>query len=123
MNDPRKLRELALELEQKLAERGQSLNAVAQYHYIFNVFIAYSQSFGAQYFSREILERCLQEHYGITNQTVLARRQHYKKKVVRAYQMLCDTAQGNPFANRYLGPKSMLLVEEYNRVVQSFSEH
>ena len=81
MNDPRKLRELALELEQKLAERGQSLNAVAQYHYIFNVFIAYSQSFGAQYFSREILERCLQEHYGITNQTVLARRQHYKKRL------------------------------------------
>lgn len=120
MNDPRKLRELALELEQKLAERGQSLNAIAQYHYIFNVFIAYSQSFGEQYFSREVLEKCLQEHYGITNQTVLARRQHYKKKVVRAYQMLCDAAQGNPFANRYLGPKSMLLVDEYNRVVETF---
>lgn len=123
MNDPRKLRELALELEQKLAERGQSPNAIAQYHYIFNVFIAYSQSFGEQYFSREILERCLLKHYGITNQTVLARRQHYKKKVVRAYQMLCDAAQGNPFVNRYLEPKSMLLVDEYNRVVETFCAH
>ena len=66
MNDSKPLRELALELEQKLVERGQSLNALAQYHYIFNVFIAYSQSLGEQYFSREILEECLQKHYGIT---------------------------------------------------------
>lgn len=123
MNAPKPLRELALELEQKLAERGQSLNAIAQYHYIFDVFIAYSQSLGEQYFSRKTLEECLQKHYGITNQAILTRRQHYKKKVVRAYQMLCDAAYGNPFVNRYLGPKSMLMVDEYNCVVESFCEH
>lgn len=123
MNEPKQLQGLALELEQKLAERGQSPNAIAQYHYIFNVFLAYSQSHGEQCFSREILEECLQEHYGITSQTVLSRRQHYKKKVVRAYQMLCDTAYGNPFVDRYLGPKSMLVVDEYNRVVETFCGH
>ncbi len=123
MNALKELQELALELEQKLAERGQSPNAIAQYHYIFNVFIAYSQSFGERYFSREILEECLREHYGITSQTVLSRRQHYKKKVMRAYQMLCDAALGNPFADRYLGPKSMLMIDEHNRIVETFCEH
>lgn len=123
MNEPKHLQGLALELEQKLAERGQSPNAIAQYHYIFNVFIAYSQSFGEQYFSRGILEECLQKHYGITDQTVLSRRQHYKKKVVRAYQMLCDAAYGNPFVDRYLGPKSMLVIDEYNRIVETFCGH
>lgn len=123
MNEPKHLQGLALELEQKLAERGQSPNAIAQYHYIFNVFIAYSQSFGEQYFSREILEECLQKHYGITDQAVLSRRQHYKKKVARAYQMLCDAAYGNPFVDRYLGPKSMLMVNEYNCAVESFCKH
>lgn len=123
MKEPKQLQELALELEQKLAERGQSSNVIAQYHYIFNVFIAYAQSFGERYFSREILERCLREHYGITEQIVLSRRQHYKKKVVRAYQMLCDAALGNPFVDRYLGPKSMLIIDEHNFVVESFCEH
>lgn len=123
MKEPKQLQELTLELEQKFAERGQSSNVIAQYHYIFNVFIAYAQSFGEKYFSREILERCLREHYGITEQIVLSRRQHYKKKVIRAYQMLCDAALGNPFVDRYLGPKSMLIIDEHNRVVESFCEH
>lgn len=123
MKEPKQLQELALELEQKLAERGQSSKVIAQYHYIFNVFIAYAQSFGEKYFSCEILERCLQEHYGITEQIVLSRRQHYKKKVVRAYQMLCDAALGNPFVDRYFGPKSMLIIDEHNCVVESFCEH
>ena len=123
MKEPKLLQELTLELEQKLTERGQSSNVIAQYHYIFSVFIAYAQSFGEKYFSREILERCLREHYGITEQIVLSRRQHYKKKVIRAYQMLCDAALGNPFVDRYLGPKSMLIIDEHNRVIESFCEH
>ncbi|MCH5260855.1 MAG: tyrosine-type recombinase/integrase [Lachnospiraceae bacterium] len=123
MKEPKQLQELTSELERKLAERRQSSNVIAQYHYIFNVFIAYAQSSGEKYFSPEILERCLREHYGITEQIVLSRRQHYKKKVIRAYQMLCDAALGNPFVDRYLGPKSMLIIDEHNRVVGLFCEH
>lgn len=123
MDEPKRLSELAYELEQKLVERGQSLNTVAQYHYIFNVFIAYAQSFEEQYYSQKILEQCLKEHYGITDQTILSRRQHYKKKVIRAYQMLRDAAQEKPFADRYLGSKSMLMIDEYNFAVQAFCEH
>lgn len=123
MSEPRLLSELILRLEEKLAERGQTNNAILQYHYIFNVFLAYSKSSGEPYFSHEILTRCLKEHYGITDQVVLSRRQHYKKKVLRAYQMLCDEAEGKPFAARYLGPKSMLAIEAHNQAVQSFSEY
>lgn len=124
MDAPKLLSEVISELEQKLVERGHTENVVSQYHYIFRVFSAFSESFGEQYYSREILTQCLQEHYGITDQeTVLSRRQHYKKKVLRAYQMLCDAAEGQPFADRYLGPKSMLVVEAHNKVVQSFSEY
>ena len=123
MSEPRLLSELILQLEQKLAERGQTSNAISQYHYIFNVFLSYSKSLGEPYFSHKILTQCLEEHYGITDQVVLSRRQHYKKKVVRAYQMLCDESEGKPFANRYLGPKSMLALEEHNQAVQSFGEY
>lgn len=123
MDEPKLLAELILRLEQKLAERGQTNNAVSQYHYIFKVFWDYSKSLGEQYYSHEILTQCLEEHYGITDQVVLSRRQHYKKKVVRAYLMLCDEAEGQPFADRYLGPKSMLAIEAHNQVVQSFCEY
>ena len=123
MGEPKLLSEVILQLEQKLAERGQTNNAISQYHYIFKVFLDYSKSLGEQYFSHEILTQCLEEHYGITDQTVLSRRQHYKKKVVRAYLMLCDEAEGKPFADRYLGPKSTLAIEAHNQAVQSFSEY
>ena len=123
MSEPKPLSELILQLEQKLTERGQTDNAVSQYHYIFKVFWDYSKSLGKQYFSHEIITQCLEEHYGITDQTILSRRQHYKKKVVRAYLMLCDEAEGQPFADRYLGPKSMLAIEAHNQAVQSFSEY
>ncbi len=123
MDKPRPIPEVILELEQKLIERGQSENTISQYHYIFRVFSAFSESLGEQYFSHEVLTRCLHEHYGITVQTILARRQSYKKKVVRSYQMLCDAADGLPFADRYFGSKSMLAVESHNRAVQTFSEY
>ena len=123
MSEPKLLSELILRLEQKLVERGQTNNAVSQYHYIFKVFWDYSKSSGEQYFSHEILTQCLEEHYGITDQAILSRRQHYKKKVVRAYLMLCDEAEGQSFANRYLGPKSMLAIESHNQAVLSFCEY
>jgi len=120
MNKPKLLSGIILDLEQKLTERGQSGNAISQYHYIFRVFQAFSESLGNWHFSREALSQCLQEHYGITEQIILSRRQHYKKKVMRAYHMLCDEAGGLPFADRYLGPKSMLAMETHNQAVQSF---
>lgn len=123
MSEPRLLSELIVRLEQKLVERGQTNSVVSQYHYIFKVFLDYSKSFGEQYFSHGTLTRCLEEHYGITDQVILSRRQHYKKKVVRAYLMLCDEAEGQTFANRYLGPKSMLAIEAHNQAVQSFCEY
>lgn len=123
MSDPKLISEVILELEQKLAERGQSDKVISQYHYIFRVFSAFSKSYGEQYFSRDTLTRCLQEHYRITEQTALTRRQRYKRKVLRAYKMLCDAAEGRPFVNRYLGPKSMLAIEEHNQAVLSFCEY
>ena len=123
MDKPRLIPEVILELEQRLAERGHSKNVISQYHYIFRVFSAFSESLGEQHFSHEALTQCLYEHYGITGQTVLVRRQSYKKTVLRAYQMLCDAADGLPFSDRYLGPKSMLAVEAHNQAVQSFSEY
>lgn len=124
MDEPKLLSEMISELEQELVERGNTKNAISQYHYIFRVFSAFTESFGERYFSREILTQCLQEHYDIIDQgAVLSRRQHYRKKVLRAYQMLCDAAEGRPFADRYLGPKSMLSVEAHNQAVLSFSEY
>jgi len=123
MNEPKLITEVILELEQKLAKRGLSKNLLSQYHYIFRVFSAFSQSYGEQYFLRDTLVQCLKEHYGITEQIVLSRRQHYKKKVLRAYQMLCDEAEGKTFADRYLEPKSMLSIEAHNQAVQAFIKY
>lgn len=37
--------------------------------------------------------------------------------------MLCDAALENPFVDRYLGPKAMLMIDEYNCVVEAFCNH
>lgn len=37
--------------------------------------------------------------------------------------MLCDEAEGQSFANRYLGPKSMLAIEAHNQAVLSFCKY
>lgn len=84
IENKRTMRELVTELENQLVARGQSPNSVSQYHYIFQVFLAYFNSYHELYFSKELMETCLREHYGIDEQPILSRRQHYKKKVIPA---------------------------------------
>ena len=76
----RTMSELVAEIEEQLTARGQSANTISQYHYIFQVFLAYFNSYNESYFSRKLMESCLREHHGIGDQSILSRRQHYKKK-------------------------------------------
>lgn len=122
MENEKRLTVLISEIETALAERGQSANSVAQYHYIYQVFIAYSKSFGEEHFNRSILDQCLCEHYGITDEKVLSRRQHYKKKVLRAFRILCDHAEGKAFANRYIDTNISLKTDEYIRAIDAFRD-
>lgn len=123
MESKKSLLDLTVELEGMLVARGQSPNAVVQYHYIFCVFLAYFQAHHEMYFSKDVMERCLQEHYGITDEQILSRRQHYKKKVVRASRLLGDLAEGKELADRYTEPKSQMMTDGYNAAVTAFCEH
>lgn len=121
MEQKKLLKELIDEIEEVLMKRGQSPNAVAQYHYIYQVFLAYSNSCHQEHFSKETLERCLSEHYGITDEKTLSRRQHYKKKVLRAFRLLSDRADGKPFADRYTDAVRTLKTQEYMDAITAFS--
>ena len=117
------LSEAVSHLEDWIASRGQSANVVSQYHYIFRVFLAWFQSFHEEYYSEELMERCLREHYGITDAgKTLSRRQHYKKKVLRASQLLRDAATGRNLEDRYV-PSKALLKTGYNDILAEFRSH
>ena len=104
------------EIEGALRERGQTENGIANYHYVFTVFLAFSKSYHEKGFSKEILQRCLREHYHIEDPAALfSRRDGHKKKVVRAYRMLCDHSEGKPFADRYSNREPLLLCDEFTQ--------
>ena len=118
------LSEAVSQLEDWLVSRGQSANTVSHYHYIFQVFLGWFRSFHEEYYSEELMEQCLREHYGITDsRKILSRRQHYKKRVLRASQLLRDAASGKNLEDRYLPPKSLLKTETYNDVLTDFRDH
>lgn len=119
----RTMRELVAELENQLVARGQSPNAVSQYHYIFQVFLAYFNSYHELYFSKELMETCLREHYGIDEQPILSRRQHYKKKVIRASRMIEDLSEGRAFSDRYTLSCAPLLTDNFSEGISSFTAH
>ena len=117
----RPLSELVAQAEEWLVSRGQSANAVSQYHYIFRVFLSWFQSFHEERYSEELMERCLREHYGIADAgKTFSRRQHYKKKVIRASKLLKDLHDGKTLENRYVPPKSPLKTEAYNDALAEF---
>ena len=105
--------EIVAELEKQLAARGQSENAISQYHYIFRVFLQFFSSYHEEYYSKELMELCLREHYGIDGHPITSRRHHYKKKVLRASQMVQDIAEGHCFADRYIPSPSNLNSEDF----------
>lgn len=116
--------ELIAELEKQLSARGQSPNSISQYHYIFQVFLAFFRSHHEIYFSEELMKLCLQEHYGIGDDLqILSRRQHYKKKVIRASRMVGDLAEGRGFTDRYNPAGTPLITDEFNAAVMAFSTH
>lgn len=121
--DKRPMTEIMEELEKQLVARGQSPNAVSQYHYIFQVFVAFFNSYGEPCFSKEIMERCLREHYGIDCRQILSRRQSYKKKVIRASRMVEDLSEGRGFVDRYNLPSAPLLTDNFNIAVANFTAH
>ena len=125
MNESQKpIVEIVAELEKQLFARGQSPNAISQYHYIFQVFLAFFRSHHETYFSEELMKLCLQEHYGIDDAQRLSRRQSYKKKVIRASRMVEDMANGREFADRYYDlTETPLLTDEFNAVIIAFSTH
>ena len=125
MNESQKpIVEIVAELEKQLFARGQSPNAISQYHYIFQVFLAFFRSHHETYFSEELMKLCLQEHYGIEDAQRLSRRQSYKKKVIRASRMVEDMANGRGFADRYYDlTETPLLTDEFNAVIIAFSTH
>lgn len=124
MNENQKsMAELVTEIEEQLVARGQSPNVVSQYHYIFQVFLAYFNSYHELCFSKELMESCLKEHYGIDEQHTLSRRQSYKKKVVRASRMIVDLSEGRGFVDRYSLPSTPLLTDNFGEGVSSFTAH
>ena len=122
-SNKRTMSELVAEIEDQLTSRGQSPNSVSQYHYIFQVFLAYFNSYNESCFSRELMESCLREHYGISDQSILSRRQHYKKKVIRASRMLEDFAEGRYFSDRYHNSNVPMLTEDFCMGVAKFTLH
>lgn len=123
IENKRTMRELVTELENQLVARGQSPNAVSQYHYIFQVFLAYFNSYHELYFSKELMETCLREHYGIDEQPILSRRQHYKKKVICASRMIEDLSEGRAFSDRYTLSCAPLLTDNFSEGISSFTAH
>ncbi len=123
IENKRTMRELVTELENQLVARGQSPNAVSQYHYIFQVFLAYFNSYHELYFSKELMETCLREHYGIDEQPILSRRQHYKKKVIRASRMIEDLSEGRAFSDRYTLSCAPPLTDNFSEGISSFTAH
>lgn len=119
----RTMSELVAEIEEQLTARGQSANTISQYHYIFQVFLAYFNSYNESYFSRKLMESCLREHYGIGDQSILSRRQHYKKKVIRASLMLEDFAESRYFSDRYYNTKASILTEDFSMCIAKFATH
>ena len=117
------LSEAVSQLEDWLVSGGQGANTVSRYHYIFQVFLGWFRSFHEEYYSEELMERCLREHYGITEGTTLSRRQSYKKAVLRASQWLRDAASGKNPEDRYLPPKSPLSTKAYNDILAEFRDH
>lgn len=117
------LSDLTTELEEMLVARGQSPNAVAQYHYIFQVFLAYFRAHHEDRFSQSMMDQCLREHYGIADQQILSRRQHYKKKVIRASKLLSELATGKKLTDRYIEPKSLLITDSYTLAVAAFCDY
>lgn len=102
MNETKKtMVEIVAEVEKQLSARGQSPNAISQYHYILQVFLAFFRSHHETYFSEGLMKLCLQEHYGIEDERRLSRRQSYKKKVVRTSRMVEDLAAGRDISDRY----------------------
>ena len=123
MESQKLLSDLTTELEEMLVARGQSSNAVAQYHYIFRIFLAYFRAHHESYFSQSTMDQCLREHYGITDQRILSSRQHYKKKVIRASKLLSELAAGKKLTDRYIEPKSLLITDSYTLAVTAFCNH
>lgn len=120
MSKETQLKDLVNEIETAFIERGQSTKVISNYHYIYRVFLAYSKSFEKDYFCQEILERCLREHYGIMDENILSRRQHYKKMVLRAFKILCDHAESKPFASSYTTVSPSLASDEYICAIDAF---
>ena len=124
MNETKKtMVEIVAEVEKQLSARGQSPNAISQYHYILQVFLAFFRSHHETYFSEGLMKLCLQEHYGIEDERRLSRRQSYKKKVVRTSRMVEDLAAGRDISDRYNLTGTFLLTDEFNAVILAFSTH
>jgi len=123
MENPKTLQALVLDAETYLRQRGNSPKAISHYHYIFQVFISYFNSFHEVYFSEAVMDRCLREHYRITDTQVLSRSQHYKKIVLRASNILRDLARGQEIKDRYIESSATLAVEEFNTIVAVYCKH
>lgn len=117
------MNEIVKQIEERLTDRGNTPNSISQYHYIFTVMIAFFNSYHQKFYSKELMERCLKEHYGITDYNILSRRQHYKKKVVRASLMIEDIANGCDFKDRYMLPRAQSLNDDFYRALTKFSTH
>lgn len=117
------LSELIVEVEQYLVARGNAPNVVAQYHYIFQVFLAYFQTFHEPFYSETLMAQCLKEHYGITDSQKLARRQKYKRTVVRASRLIKDCAAGKSLEDRYIVANCILLSDSFFAALTEFCEH
>lgn len=122
MENEKRLSELVDEVLMTLIQRGQSNFGVANYRYIYNVFQAFSSSHHEDRFSHEVLECCLRDHYGITDHNILSHKQHHKKKVLRAYRLLRDHAEGKPFADRYTDKDALLGSQEHIDAATAFRE-
>ena len=117
------MNELVEQIEEMLAVRGNTPNVISQYHYIFTVMLAFFNSHRQKFYSKDLMERCLKEHYGIIDYSILLRQQYYKKMVVRASRMIEDIANGYAFKDRYLSLRSQSLNDDFNIILTTFLTH
>lgn len=116
---------IAEKVEEYISSRGQSKNALDQYHYILSVFIKFCQKHNDGYYSEEIGLRCLSEHYGVSGVNVtIDRSQKRKRTAVRVFHMMTSVLFKEPINDRYLPIKfSGITVSLFLSSLNDFEEH
>jgi len=120
------MEQLSAELLQYLAERGNTVIARNNYRYILNPMTEYCKRNNNGYYSKECIERCLADHYGLPAErfeTLRSHESHYHSKLRRICRMLEELNQNRVPASRYPASGISLQTKAYMDILEAFRNH